>query len=500
MSATRGDGGSERDANGVALELSLSPKASEGSGHGDQRFLKGVFQLRVSRAEHTPYDLGEPRGQSLEHPPQRDAVPLASRARPFGEGIDACSDRVHGGSIVGEHEGKDLFHVGSWRSGEPRARNRSLSAAEGLVIRQLWLRFAAFVACFLVVATAVAEAPKTVQVALAGPDARVEALRRALEDPLRRLGADLQISRVDAVDPRSVIDPAAPHPDAAVRVWLDLSASERVTLYFVDAAWERVLVRHVALENDLDEVEREEVAFIVRSAVEALLAGAKLGVTREEARAALLPAEPPPPPPPPPAPKVEPTPPPPPPPPAPAPVAPRSVVTSVGALYEGQLYAGAFWQGPGLLFGVLRPGAIAWGGRLTLQYRAPVTIEGDALGARLQGIASRALARVEGWSGDMGVALAAGGGVDVTHTDPVPISDRAVTGAAGWDVTPVARVLVAGGFRAAGVEISPLAGVDFDLLPVRYVGLRDGKKYTVFDVSRWRPFFGLELSVPTDHD
>ncbi|MFO0571916.1 MAG: hypothetical protein U0263_40200 [Polyangiaceae bacterium] len=114
-------------------------------------------------------------------------------------------------------------------------------------------------------------------------------MEHALAEPLGRLAVNVRSSRADAVDPKSVIDPSADRSDAFVRVWVDVSASDHVTLYFVDAAWERILVRHVPTPNALDEVEREEIAQIVRSAVEALLGGAKLGITRDEARAELLP-------------------------------------------------------------------------------------------------------------------------------------------------------------------------------------------------------------------
>jgi hypothetical protein len=358
-----------------------------------------------------------------------------------------------------------------------------------VILRALAIALAALLSA----GAAFGQEQQAAEIRLAGPAARVESMVQALGGPLGRLPIEVRIGYETAIDPRTVIDGASNHGAAFVRVWIDLGAEERVTLYFVDAAWERILIRHVALEKDFDEVEREEVAQIVRSAVEALMGGAKLGVTREQARADLLP-EPPLSAAPPPRPLRKPRPVPPSPPPA---ARERALGVDVGAFYEGAIYAGELWHGPGVLAGAEERGAMSYGGRFSLQYRTPVEVEGERLGARLQALSLRALGRGAWTSGVFSASAAAGLGLDLTRVEPLAVSSGATADNASWDAVPVARVLAGAGVAAGALWIWPVVGLDVDLKEVRHVGERAGQKYTVFDVSRARPFVGLELVLPT---
>ncbi len=332
---------------------------------------------------------------------------------------------------------------------------------------------------------------------MAGPDERVALVETALGEPLSRLPIQVLMSRATEVDPKTVVDRGASSSDAFVRVWVDLSRPEKVTLYFVDSAWERILVRNVPLERGLDEVEREEIAQIVRSAVEALLAGATIGISREEARAILLPET---------KPEVREV------PrkpkkseakkPSPIPVPPprRALAIEAGGFYEGELYAKTLWHGPGILAGVSTRDAIAFGGRLTLQYRLPDRVEGDRLGAEIQALSMRGLARLTFRDDGFGLCGALGMGADLTHTSPTRVSGTVVTGHPRWDAAFVARALGGGGLFFGELGIWAVLGADLDWIETRFVAERDGEKYTAIEVPRIRPFVGIDVTIALDKD
>jgi hypothetical protein len=358
------------------------------------------------------------------------------------------------------------------------------------VIREV-LKVLVFVSCFLVVGTARAEEPRRAEVQIAGPLERVTLVEQAVSEPLSRLPIVVSSSRADSVDPKTVIDRSPNAADAFVRVWIDLAVENQVTIYFVDSAWERILVRHITLERNLDDVEREEIAQIVRSSVEALLSGATIGISREEARELLLPeAKEKPPPAAVPKPKPKPR--------ARAkPVAPKPSLEA-GAFYEGELYANTLWHGPGVFAGVHTPEPLGLGGRFTLQYRAPATVEGNLLGARIQAIALRALSHVRYQSGHLGACGAAGLGADVTSTDPTNLKGNASPENARWDVVPVFRALGGGGLVFGSLGVWTVVGLDVDLIETNFTAKRGNETYTAVDVSRVRPFFGIDVTLALD--
>lgn len=328
---------------------------------------------------------------------------------------------------------------------------------------------------------AAAEGDRPVALTLAGPVERLDRLEPSLSDLLGRLPIALSVARAAALQLEGVVEPEAGAKQAFVHIWVDLAVPERAILYFADSERERILIRRLPLPNALDEVEREEIAQVVRSAVEALLAGAKIGITRAEAKAELLPDAKPPPQPP----KPSPT------PVRRAPISPGAAWQAhPGAFYEAQMYRGSLWQGPGLLAGV-QMGAV--GGRATLQYRAPMQLDGDALGVRLQALSTRLLGTWTLALGGAALDFGCGPGLDVTYVEPRRVADRGVPGDTAWDLVPVARAFGAASFELEAVELGLFGGLDADLVQTRHVAERNGSTFTVFEAPRLRPVFGLTV-------
>ena len=100
------------------------------------------------------------------------------------------------------------------------------------------------------------------------------ALQAVSRDVVFGQPVDLEMSVVARIEPGTVIrgsgaDRANP---PLGRAFLDLSDPARATVYVVDGAWQRILVRHVPRTTNPDVV-RETVGRIVSTSVEALIAG-----------------------------------------------------------------------------------------------------------------------------------------------------------------------------------------------------------------------------------
>ena len=119
-----------------------------------------------------------------------------------------------------------------------------------------------------------------VRVVVAGPEGQRSAIVAVTREFLESIPEELMISEQDALDVRRVVWPEAVEP-AAARVWVDLGGGAGAAIYIADSEFERVLVRRVS--GTLDVTAREEVGQIIRASVEALLAGAEIGITRTEA-------------------------------------------------------------------------------------------------------------------------------------------------------------------------------------------------------------------------
>ncbi|MBX7078519.1 MAG: hypothetical protein K1X88_04960 [Nannocystaceae bacterium] len=231
------------------------------------------------------------------------------------------------------------------------------------------------------------------------PDDRAWLLAH-LRGMVEQLGVAVRYDERDELSALAVLDPP-PQPAAArARVWIDLQSHAHAKLYVVDAAWERVLVRRLALGDGLDEVAAAEIGTIVESSVRALLEGGAIGVAREQLIAELAPA--PAPPPPPTAPIA-----------APPRWAPQPSI-AVGYAATGWAH-GLAQHGPLLQLELAaRRGRVAWGGRIEGRVTIPVRALGEALTLRMGGGGARAAATFA-WQPRARVALesSAGGGAEI---------------------------------------------------------------------------------------
>jgi hypothetical protein len=135
-----------------------------------------------------------------------------------------------------------------------------------------------------------AENLRSVEVVIAGSVSDAAALESSLREPIAKLGVTQHTMRVDHIELSEIVAPSTAPPTRAItHVWVDILTPGMTTLYMADEDWERVLVRRVALPHGLDEVGREALAYIVKNAVEAMLGGAKIGISRDEAKAILAP-------------------------------------------------------------------------------------------------------------------------------------------------------------------------------------------------------------------
>lgn len=314
---------------------------------------------------------------------------------------------------------------------------------------------------------------------------------KAFRELLRGEPVLLCASAVSVRDLRRIGDAPPAPPPAVARIWVD-RRGEVVFVYIVNGAWDRVLLRRVPLAGDIDEVAVEEVAHIVQSSVEALLAGVALGVTRPEfvreqrelegsAEATAA---------------------------APAPSAadanghgPDAGVRVDIALRYAPRYAGpdvGVRHGAGLMAslrlggGVLRP-VIA----LTADYLAPNDAEGAGIRVRSEGPAARLLLGAA-WLAlrDTEVLLLAGAGVDVDFAGATPAGNGGATAAADQtEWLPFATGALALRHTLDGwLTLAVGVDVNVDLLDARYVvGADDGSVMIV--ANPWRVQPGAFVSV-----
>lgn len=321
-----------------------------------------------------------------------------------------------------------------------------------------------------------------VLVVVAGDAVRSSALMEALRDPARRLGVNLDVVQVRAVVPQRIAD-GLETPDAfAARVWFDLTAPERASLYLTDRSWKRVCERHLVLDAGFDEVAIEQIVYIVRTSLDSFLSGQAICMRREEFARTL---------PPPASPTVD----------RPA----RAVVggssqpsrlrPSVSSAYELQSLGvdRAVAHGSELGVGLAAENFLA---KLGLQWRVPVRIERDAVGVELQSFALRVLGGYEthldsGWV----LRAALGGGAEWTRAKAYPLEPDLSLDPPHWGLDPVARASVAVGHSFGIWSLMLPLGVDLDLARARYVLMGSSGTQVLFSRARWRPFVALELVI-----
>ncbi len=339
----------------------------------------------------------------------------------------------------------------------------------------------------------------------ATPDVEAR-LAPVIVELLGRLRVELELGHEPAIDAAGVLTPP-PHPTQALaRVFIDATHDDVAILYLVDSAWERMLVRRLPLESGLDEVAREQLAHVVESAIQSLLAGGKIGVARADAAVALGLGPP----------KTE-TPksddepravsrPPDPALARPAPLVPQRTQRTPVALRArlGAGWALAPWtpqtlvQGPQLLLSLgAGRGRVSWGGTLLAQYRLEREVRSELVGMAIEGGAVRVLAHAR-YELEPRVALRAALGAGFDHETFRPraaASSSVILGGDGVHTSGVVastlgvEVCIAGPFWL-GAE----AGADFDLAPDDYVVLQRERFVAIAEPLRLRPTFSTLLS------
>jgi len=322
----------------------------------------------------------------------------------------------------------------------------------------------------------------------------------------RLSGSDLEPSfaTVAAVDPAVVVTPAGGRDDDLARLWVDLRARDRLTLYLVDGTWERVLVRHFP-RHDNPEVAREELGHVVELALLALRAGERIGIGRDAARAELAPGLAPEPPAPP---AIDA-----PPPRSPVPrAAPQAAVRlRPGLFYEAAAYAGGpeLSSGPGLLLELRRstPGSrLAFGGLVSAQYRLPA----EAATEPVTGTTARTVVRIEGGAVHLLAAgslrlgraselsLAVGGGIELVHA--AARGDRAsdIRVADGeLRAVPALRALARYEHAVSALRLFGGIGLDVPLESTRYLlGRPASEPVVLFEPWAARPFLLAGIQLP----
>lgn len=338
-----------------------------------------------------------------------------------------------------------------------------------------------------------------VVIELAGEPAAVAAVENILRERLATPGLDASFSTIDAVDPAAVVAPSAAQDGELARVWLDLRAEGRITLYLVDGKRERVLVRHFA-RYDNPEVAREELGHVVELALVALKAGERIGIGREAAQADLAPAAPTPAPPPPP-PKAE--------APAPPPPQPRAAThLRAGAFYEAQVYAGGpeLWSGPGAVVDLRHrpaPSKLGYGALVSGQYRLPSSAGGAGASMRFDSGAVHALAvGTLAISTPAELAVGIGGGLDFLNAEArgertSHLGEARVRFAEGsLRVLPTLRALVRYEHAVPSLRLFAGVGIDVPVESARYLLARPGESVVLFEAWSVRPFLLVGIETP----
>ena len=306
----------------------------------------------------------------------------------------------------------------------------------------------------------------------------------------------LEVSTASEIDPRAITDPPPSPPAAFARVWIDIRA-ESCVVSIADGPWERIYQRRMPRPVDSDEVTREQIAQIVVAAIEAMLAGGTIGVSR----ASLAPPSPPPPPP------------------------PSATLSSPEQNPPEQPARGLrphVWLGVGyealaLSWGAMAHGPVAsvratlderaWTAALILsaQWRVPLTVDEAPIGVRLDTQSLRLL--LEGsreLSPSAGVHVAVGPGLDVTGIEPRGVA-RSGVGNEPTITVEAKRSRISPVLRwAAGIDVRPSPGVrlsvdfvlDHALTNRAYVVRQQGIERAILSPLDLRP--GLTFTVAAD--
>jgi hypothetical protein len=143
-------------------------------------------------------------------------------------------------------------------------------------------RRALLVLCLMLCAPWARAESREVVLHATGAEREARALAGVVRELLNRVSVGMHLVRTRALSERDVASPSARARRALAAVWVDLQRAAHVRLYVYAPAQDRVLVRTIDRDDASDEIVREEVAHIVHTAVEGLLAGAPVGLPRRE--------------------------------------------------------------------------------------------------------------------------------------------------------------------------------------------------------------------------
>jgi len=310
-----------------------------------------------------------------------------------------------------------------------------------------------------------------------------EQLRQVAVELLGRLSVSIRADRVDRIDMEDLARALPPRSGYLARVYIDLRDPNRATLWFVDPAHDRILMRQLDRVPSGEELLREELGHILETSTEGLLSGAEIGLPRASVLPLVKATEKAPP-------EDEP---------------PRSLAkpfVQLALLYEveGLSSQAPLTHGPeASAYLAIPPRRGAFGIWLTGQYRFPVHVESGAIGARIEGGALRAMLTFD-WLRSSRVTLrgALGGGADILRLNPESVGSSGVVLA---DARLLAFVMVRAGLGLE-LRVSPFlsiwsrVAVDLDATGTRYVF--EGREGERLVLSPWilRPAFALGAGFP----
>ncbi|HET9957958.1 MAG TPA: hypothetical protein VFQ61_25850 [Polyangiaceae bacterium] len=125
-------------------------------------------------------------------------------------------------------------------------------------------------------------AERTVRVTIAAPPAEASGLEAVFAELLARLHVSIQATNERVLDAAAIAAPKKPTPELLAHVWVDLTRRGAATLYLLDVATDRLLVRKIRRDPGGGELVQEELGHILQTSVEGLLAGELVGVPRHE--------------------------------------------------------------------------------------------------------------------------------------------------------------------------------------------------------------------------
>ena len=137
-------------------------------------------------------------------------------------------------------------------------------------------------AALLLFAPPALAANPSIELTIAPDTAETRPLERVVRELLAEQQVEVQATFAAEIDPRQIVRELAPsaNPTRLARVWVDLAELDRCMLYIAEGGGERLLVRRLPRAESW-ELARESAARVLSTALEALLSGARIGLTRE---------------------------------------------------------------------------------------------------------------------------------------------------------------------------------------------------------------------------